>query len=107
MKHGPIALIGQGFPVVAIATKSPTYEKTVSNLKECEARGAVIIAIATEGDEEIGKLADHVIWVPKVRDAFSAITATVPLQLLAREVAVLRGCDVDKPRNLAKSVTVE
>ena len=107
MKHGPIALIDQGFPVVAIATKSPTYEKTVSNLKECEARGAVIIAIATEGDEEIGKLADHVIWVPKVRDAFSAITATVPLQLLAREVAVLRGCDVDKPRNLAKSVTVE
>ena len=107
MKHGPIALIDQGFPVVAIATKSPTYEKTVSNLKECEARGAVIIAIATEGDEEIGKLADHVIWVPKIRDAFSAITATVPLQLLAREVAVLRGCDVDKPRNLAKSVTVE
>ena len=107
MKHGPIALIDQGFPVVAIATKSPTYEKTVSNLKECEARGAVIIVIATEGDEEIGKLADHVIWVPKVRDAFSAITATVPLQLLAREVAVLRGCDVDKPRNLAKSVTVE
>ena len=103
MKHGPIALIDQGFPVVAIATKSPTF----SNLKECEARGAVIIAIATEGDEEIGKLADHVIWVPKVRDAFSAITATVPLQLLAREVAVLRGCDVDKPRNLAKSVTVE
>ena len=107
MKHGPIALIDKGFPVVAIATKSPTYEKTVSNLKECEARGAVIIAIATEGDEEIGKLADHVIWVPKVRDAFSAITATVPLQLLAREVAVLRSCDVDKPRNLAKSVTVE
>ena len=67
----------------------------------------MIIAIATEGDEEIGKIADHVIWVPKVRDAFSAITATVPLQLLAREVAILRGCDVDQPRNLAKSVTVE
>ena len=67
----------------------------------------MIVAIATEGDEEIGKIADHVIWVPKVRDAFSAITATVPLQLLAREVAILRGCDVDQPRNLAKSVTVE
>lgn len=107
MKHGPIALIDPGFPVIAIATKSPTYEKTVSNLKECEARGAAIIAVATEGDEEIEKVANHVIWVPKVRDAFSAITATVPLQLLAREVAVLRGCDVDKPRNLAKSVTVE
>ena len=107
MKHVPIALVDPGFPVIAIATKSPTYEKTVSNLKECEARGAQIIAVATEGDEEIEKVANHVIWVPKVRDAFSAITATVPLQLLAREVAVLRGCDVDKPRNLAKSVTVE
>ena len=107
MKHGPIALIDPGFPVIAVTTKSPTYDKTVSNLKECEARGAMIIAIATEGDEEIGKIADHVIWVPKVRDAFSAITATVPLQLLAREVAILRGCDVDQPRNLAKSVTVE
>ena len=107
MKHGPIALIDPGFPVIAVTTKSPTYDKTVSNLKECEARGAMIIAIATEGDEEIGKIADHIIWVPKVRDAFSAITATVPLQLLAREVAILRGCDVDQPRNLAKSVTVE
>ena len=107
MKHGPIALIDPGFPVIAIATKSPTYDKTVSNLKECEARGAKIVVVATEGDEEIEKIADHVIYVPRVRDAFSAITATVPLQLLAREVAVLRGCDVDQPRNLAKSVTVE
>ncbi len=107
MKHGPIALIDPGFPVIAVTTKSPTYEKTVSNLKECEARGAKIIAIATEGDEEIEKIADHVIWVPNVRDDFSPIVATVPLQLLAREVAILRGCDVDQPRNLAKSVTVE
>ena len=107
MKHGPIALIDPGFPVIAVATKSPTYDKTVSNLKECEARGAKIIVVATEGDEEIRQIADHVIYVPNVRDAFSAITATVPLQLLAREVAVLRGCDVDQPRNLAKSVTVE
>ena len=107
MKHGPIALIDPGFPVIAVATKSPVYDKTVSNLKECEARGAAIIAVATEGDEDIKAVADHVIYVPNVRDAFSPITATVPLQLLAREVALLRGCDVDQPRNLAKSVTVE
>ena len=107
MKHGPIALIDPGFPVIAVATKSPVYDKTVSNLKECEARGAKIIVVATEGDEDIKAVADHVIYVPNVRDAFSPITATVPLQLLAREVAILRGCDVDQPRNLAKSVTVE
>lgn len=107
MKHGPIALVEPGFPVIAVATKSPTYEKTVGNLKECEARGARIIAVATEGDEDIRKVADHVIYVPAVRDTLSPITATVPLQLLAREVAILRGCDVDQPRNLAKSVTVE
>ena len=107
MKHGPIALIEPGFPVIAVATKSPTYDKTVSNLKECEARGASLIVVATEGDKDICAIADHVIYVPAVRDAFSPITATVPLQLLAREVALLRGCDVDQPRNLAKSVTVE
>ena len=107
MKHGPIALIDPGFPVIAVATKSPTYDKTVSNLMECRARGASIVAVATEGDEDIKKIADHVIYVPRCRDAFSAITASVPLQLLAREVALLRGCDVDQPRNLAKSVTVE
>ena len=107
MKHGPIALIEPGFPVIAITTKSPTYDKTVSNLMECKARGAEIIVIATEGDEDIKQIADHMIYVPKVRDIFSAITATVPLQLLARDVALMRGCDVDQPRNLAKSVTVE
>ena len=107
MKHGPIALIDPGFPVIAVATKSPTYEKVVSNLKECEARGATIIALATEGDEDIAKIADHIISIPPVRDCFSAITASVPLQLLAREVALMRGCNVDQPRNLAKSVTVE
>ena len=107
MKHGPIALIDENFPVIAIATNSPVYDKVVSNLQESRARGACIIAVATEGDEEILKHADHVIYIPKVRDAFSPITASVPLQLLAREVAVLRGCDVDQPRNLAKSVTVE
>ncbi len=107
MKHGPIALIDPGFPVIAVTTKSPVYDKVVSNLKECEARGAKIIALATEGDEDIKQIADHVIYIPPVRDAFSAITASVPLQLLARDVAVMRGCDVDQPRNLAKSVTVE
>ncbi|MEY8461513.1 glutamine--fructose-6-phosphate transaminase (isomerizing) [Eggerthellaceae bacterium 24-137] len=107
MKHGPIALIDENFPVIAIATNSPVYDKVVSNLQESRARGACIIAVATEGDEEIVKHADHVIYIPKVRDVFSPITASVPLQLLAREVAVLRGCDVDQPRNLAKSVTVE
>ena len=107
MKHGPIALIDPGFPVIAVTTKSPVYDKVVSNLKECEARGAKIIVVATEGDEDIKRIADHVIYIPVVRDLLSPITATVPLQLLAREVAVIRGCDVDQPRNLAKSVTVE
>lgn len=107
MKHGPIALIDEGFPVIAVATKSPVYDKLVSNLQESKARGAMVVAVATEGDQEIQKHADHVIYIPKVRDAFSAITASVPLQLLARSIAVKRGCDVDQPRNLAKSVTVE
>lgn len=107
MKHGPIALIDEGFPVIAVATKSPVYDKLVSNLQESKARGAMVVAVATEGDEEIKKHADYVIYIPKVRDALSPITASVPLQLLARSIAVARGCDVDQPRNLAKSVTVE
>lgn len=107
MKHGPIALIDEGFPVIAVATKSPVYDKIVSNLQEAKARGAKVVVVATEGDEEIKKHADHVIYIPKARDAFSAITASVPLQLFARAIAVERGCDVDQPRNLAKSVTVE
>ncbi|MEF9841281.1 MAG: glutamine--fructose-6-phosphate transaminase (isomerizing) [Raoultibacter sp.] len=107
MKHGPIALLDEGFPVIVIATKSPTYEKTLSNIQECRARGALIVAIATVGDEEICKYADFVIYIPKVRDCFSPITASVPLQLFARAIALERKCDVDQPRNLAKSVTVE
>lgn len=107
MKHGPIALLDEGFPIVAVATQSATYDKTISNLEESKSRGAKIIAIATEGDEAVKKVADHVIYIPKVRDSFMPITASVPLQLLARAVAVARGCDVDQPRNLAKSVTVE
>ena len=107
MKHGPIALIDEGFPVIAVATKSPVYDKVVSNLQEAKARGAMVVAVATEGDEEIGRHADHVVFIPKVRDAFSAVTASVPLQLFARAIALECGCDVDQPRNLAKSVTVE
>lgn len=107
MKHGPIALLSEGYPVIAVATNSPVYDKMISNIQESRARGAMIIAVATEGDQEIKKHADYVIYVPKVRDAFSPIIASVPLQLFARSVALARGCDVDKPRNLAKSVTVE
>lgn len=107
MKHGPIALLSDDFPVVAVATQSPTYDKTLSNIQESKARGAKIVAIATEGDTKILEEADHVIYIPKVRDCFSPITASVPLQLFARFIAVARGCDVDQPRNLAKSVTVE
>lgn len=107
MKHGPIALLEDGFPVIAVATKSPVYDKLISNLQESKARGALIVAIATEGDETIKQHADYVIYIPQVRDTFSAITASVPLQLFARAVAIERGCDVDQPRNLAKSVTVE
>ena len=107
MKHGPIALISDGFPVIAIATRGPVYDKVVSNLQEARARGAKIVVVATKGDEEIKAHADYVIYIPKVRDCFVPITASVPLQLFARSIALLRGCDVDQPRNLAKSVTVE
>lgn len=107
MKHGPIALISDGFPVIAIATRGPVYDKVISNLQEARARGAKIVVVATEGDEDIKAHADYVIYIPKVRDCFVPITASVPLQLFARSIALLRGCDVDQPRNLAKSVTVE
>lgn len=107
MKHGPIALLDEGFPVIAVATQSPTYDKVVSNIQECKARGARIVVVATEGDEDIKEHADYVIYVPKVRDCFSAVTVSVSLQLFARAIAIKRGCDVDQPRNLAKSVTVE
>ena len=107
MKHGPIALIDEGFPVIAIATDSPTKDKVISNLQEGRARGAKVIVVATEGDTEIEKHADYVIYIPRVRELYMPITASVPLQLFARSIALLRGCDVDQPRNLAKSVTVE
>ncbi len=107
MKHGPIALLEPGFPVIVVATQSPVYDKVISNIQESKARGAMVVAIATEGDEDIKRYADYVMYIPKVRDALSAITASVPLQLFARAIAIARGCDVDQPRNLAKSVTVE
>ncbi len=107
MKHGPIALIDENMPVVFIATKDSTYEKIMSNIEEVKARNGRIIAIATEGDNEIGRLADHVIFVPATIEFLTPILTIIPLQLLAYYIAIMRGCDVDQPRNLAKSVTVE
>ena len=114
MKHGPNALIDEDLPVVIIATKDSSdpdsvqrYEKTVSNLKEVKARSGKVIAIASEGDDEIKEAADHVLFVPEAPELLLPILEVVPLQLLAYHIAVLRGCDVDQPRNLAKSVTVE
>jgi glucosamine--fructose-6-phosphate aminotransferase (isomerizing) len=107
LKHGPIALVEPGVPVVAIATECHVYPKVLSNIQEVKARGATVIAVATEGDRDIGKLADHVLFVPRVPELLAPIVVTVPLQLLAYRIAKLRGCDVDQPRNLAKSVTVE
>ncbi|MGA9682374.1 MAG: glutamine--fructose-6-phosphate transaminase (isomerizing) [Candidatus Sulfotelmatobacter sp.] len=114
MKHGPNALIDENLPVVIIATRDANdpdsmlrYEKTMSNLKEVKARSGVVIALATEGDEEIKEAADHVLYVPAAPEELSPILEIVPLQLLAYHIAVRRGCDVDQPRNLAKSVTVE
>jgi glucosamine--fructose-6-phosphate aminotransferase (isomerizing) len=114
MKHGPNALIDENLPVVVIATRDANnpgsmlrYEKTISNLKEVKARSGVVIALATEGDEEIKEAADHVLYVPAAPEELLPILEIVPLQLLAYHIAVRRGCDVDQPRNLAKSVTVE
>jgi len=107
MKHGPIALINADMPVVVLAVRDHLYEKVVSNIEEVRSRGGRVIAIATEGDEHIRRLAEHVLYVPDVAEPFQPFVSVVPLQLLAYHAAVLRGCDVDKPRNLAKSVTVE
>jgi glucosamine--fructose-6-phosphate aminotransferase (isomerizing) len=107
MKHGPIALITQNMPVVVIATHDHLYEKVVSNIEEVRSRGGHVIAIASEGDRQIRDIAEHVVYVPDVPELLQPLLTVVPLQLLAYHAAVLRGCDVDKPRNLAKSVTVE
>lgn len=107
MKHGPIALIDEEMPVVIIATQHSNYEKVISNIQEVRARKGRVIAIATEGDEHIKQHADHVIYIPHCEEAMLPLIASVPLQLLSYHVAVMRGCNVDQPRNLAKSVTVE
>lgn len=107
MKHGPIALIDENMPVIVIAPQQNHYDKVVSNIQEIKARSGKIIAIITKGDEQVRALADHVIEIPSSTDALTSILATIPLQLLSYHVAVLRGTNVDQPRNLAKSVTVE
>ena len=107
MKHGPIALINKDMPVVFIATQDKVYGKILSNIEEVKSRGGRVIAIATEGDGYIAEKVDHVFYIPKTSDTLTPILSVIPLQLLAYHMAVMRGCDVDKPRNLAKSVTVE
>ncbi|HEU5114168.1 MAG TPA: glutamine--fructose-6-phosphate transaminase (isomerizing) [Candidatus Paceibacterota bacterium] len=107
LKHGPLALISEGFPVVALAPKGSVYEKTISNIQEAKARGADVIVVASEGDRAIGKLANEIIRIPKVDERLAPILAAVPLQLFAYYAALSRGHNVDRPRNLAKSVTVE
>jgi glucosamine--fructose-6-phosphate aminotransferase (isomerizing) len=107
LKHGPISLLDAEVPLVAVATRSAVYEKLISNLMEGKARDARVLAVATEGDEQIGRLATDVCWVPDTLEPLSTILAVIPLQLFAYHVAVRRGRDVDQPRNLAKSVTVE
>ena len=107
MKHGPIALIDENMPVFVIATQGTSYEKVVSNIQEVKARKGQIIAIVTEGDEHVREIADHVIEIPDTDEHLVPILATIPLQLLSYHIAVMRGCNVDQPRNLAKSVTVE
>ena len=114
MKHGPNALIDENLPVVVLATHDPSspesrllYDKTLSNIQEVKARDGIVLAIATQGDDRVRKTADHVIEIPPCSELLSPILEIVPLQLLAYHIAVRRGCDVDQPRNLAKSVTVE
>jgi glucosamine--fructose-6-phosphate aminotransferase (isomerizing) len=107
MKHGPIALIDKNMPVVVICPKDNAYGKVLGNIAEVKARKARLIALCNEGDEEVARMADHVITIPKTLDFLYPILTVIPLQLLAYHIAVLRGCDVDQPRNLAKSVTVE
>ncbi|MBV9082972.1 MAG: SIS domain-containing protein, partial [Acidobacteriaceae bacterium] len=114
MKHGPNALIDENLPVVVLATRDPQseesnvhYEKTLSNIQEVRARSGIVVAVACEGDEEAAKMADHLITIPGTRELLLPLLEMIPLQLLAYHIAIRRGCDVDQPRNLAKSVTVE
>ncbi len=107
MKHGPLALIDDHLPVVALAVRDSVYEKTLSNIQEIKARGGRVLAIATEGDARIGALADDVITIPESLELLTPLLSVIPLQMFAYHTAALLGLDVDKPRNLAKSVTVE
>jgi len=107
MKHGPIALFDEDMPVVVIAPKDPWYEKMLSQVEQTKARRSPVIAVATDGDELITSNADHVIWVPEAPWMLSPVLTVIPLQMLAYHIAAMRGLDVDQPRNLAKSVTVE
>ncbi len=107
LKHGPIALLCEDVPVVAAAPMIPGREKTIANMQECRARKSPVIAIATEGDKEINTHADDIIWIPKCMEFLSAIPVVIAEQLFAYHVANFRGCEIDQPRNLAKSVTVE
>ena len=107
MKHGPIALVDEQTPSVFLMPRGPVFDKIVSNMEEIKARGGPVIAVCSEGDDETAERADEVIFIPHAPEYLQPLLAVIPLQLLAYHVAVLRGCDVDKPRNLAKSVTVE
>ena len=107
MKHGPIALIDENMPVVVIATRKGNYHKIVSNVMEIKARGGKVIAVVTKGDKEIKKIADDVIEIPEADELIIPIIANIPLQLLSYHIANLKNCEIDQPRNLAKSVTVE
>jgi glucosamine--fructose-6-phosphate aminotransferase (isomerizing) len=107
MKHGPIALVDKMMPVVVLAPRDPWVGKMISQIEQTRSRGGVVVAVASEGDEQIASLADHVLWVPEIPWMLSPVVTVIPLQLLAYHIAALRGLDVDQPRNLAKSVTVE
>jgi len=107
MKHGPIALIDEDMPVLCLAPKDPWHEKMISQIQQAKARGGTVVAVATEGDELVASMADYVLWIPKTPWMLSPVITVLPLQLLAYHIAALRGLDVDQPRNLAKSVTVE
>jgi glutamine---fructose-6-phosphate transaminase (isomerizing) len=107
MKHGPIALLSEGYPVVALVPRDLNYDRMLANIEEVRARGGRVIAVCHEGDAEVARHADHVLPVPAAADLLTPLLSTIPLQLLAYHLATLRGHDVDKPRNLAKSVTVE
>jgi glucosamine--fructose-6-phosphate aminotransferase (isomerizing) len=107
MKHGPIALIDENMPVVFVSPRGGSSRKILGNMEEVRARGGRIIAVTNEGDQNAAALADHVISIPETVDFLSPLLTVIPLQLLAYHIAVIRGCDVDQPRNLAKSVTVE